>query len=275
VGMGAYVSLPVVGAAVLRQIPTVIHEQNAIPGLVNRVLGRVATAIAISYPDMRDYFPSDKRVEFTGNPIREEILLSDKKEAARVFDLDLSRKVLLVFGGSRGAQKINEAVVEAYSLWRNNDGLQIIHATGKINYEPVREAIERTKSPKDTLLYKAYSYLDNMETAYAAADLLVCRSGATTVAEITARGLPAILVPYPYATDNHQEKNARQVEKLGAARLILDRDMTGKSLYEAVEPLIASKEDLQQMADASKKFGRPNAADILANLVIEVAERRE
>jgi UDP-N-acetylglucosamine--N-acetylmuramyl-(pentapeptide) pyrophosphoryl-undecaprenol N-acetylglucosamine transferase len=114
-----------------------------------------------------------------------------------------------------------------------------------------------------------------METAYAAADLLVCRSGATTVAEITARGLPAILVPYPYATDNHQEKNARQVEKLGAARLILDRDMTGKSLYEAVEPLIASKEDLQQMADASKKFGRPNAADILANLVIEVAERRE
>ncbi|MEW5706570.1 MAG: undecaprenyldiphospho-muramoylpentapeptide beta-N-acetylglucosaminyltransferase [Actinomycetota bacterium] len=275
VGMGAYVSLPVVGAAVLQNIPTVIHEQNAIPGLVNRILGRVASAIAITYPDTKKYFPVDKRIEFTGNPVREEVLVPDKARALKVFSVDESRKVLLIFGGSRGAQKINEAVLDAYDKWRDNDSLQIIHATGKINYELIKTAIDKLKSPKDALLYKAYPYIDDMGEAYAIADLILCRSGATTVAEITARGLPAILVPYPFATDNHQEKNARELEKLGAAKIILDRDLTGASLFNTVEPLISDSESLMKMANASKQFGRPNAADSLADLVIDVAEGKQ
>ncbi|PIZ41291.1 undecaprenyldiphospho-muramoylpentapeptide beta-N-acetylglucosaminyltransferase [Candidatus Aquicultor secundus] len=275
VGMGAYVSLPVVGGAVLRQIPTVIHEQNAVPGLVNKVLGRVVGAIAVSYPDMRGYFPADRRVEFTGNPIREEILSTDKSKAKQAFDVNASRRVLLVFGGSRGAKKINEAVVEAYDRWRHNDGLQIIHATGKINYESVQRAIDKIKLPEDKLKYTAYPYLDNMGEAYAAADLLVCRSGATTVAEITAIGLPAIMVPYPYATDNHQEKNGRELERLGAARLILDKDLDGVSLSKAVDGLILSEDALLQMAEASRQFGRPDADKALADLVFEIAESRK
>jgi len=274
VGMGAYVSLPVVGAAVLRQIPTVIHEQNAVPGLVNRVLGRVATAVAVSYPGMDEFFPPDKRVVFTGNPIREEVFLAGKKEAIEAFDLVETRKSLLIFGGSRGAQKINDAVVEAYDMWRHNDGLQIIHATGKINYEPVKGAIDKLKSSGDGLIYRAYPYIDNMGLAYAGTDLLVCRSGATTIAEATARGLPAVLIPYPYATDNHQEKNARRLEELGAAKVILDRDLTGKSLHEAVDSLILNEDALLSMAEASKKFGRPDASEKLAGLVAEVAESR-
>jgi len=271
VGMGAYVSLPVVGAAVMRQIPTVIHEQNAVPGLVNKVLGRVATVVAVSYPDMKGYFPAGKRVEFTGNPVREGVLRAGREETRRVLGLEKPRKVLLVFGGSRGAQRINDAVVEAYDYWRDSDSLQIIHATGKINYEQVKKAIEKIKTPGDKLDYRAYPYLDNMGEAYSTADLLVCRSGATTVAEITSIGLPVILVPYPYATDNHQEKNGRHLEKTGAAKVILDKNLDGKSLYEAVDPLILDEEELAKMAAASKTFGRPDAADALAKLVIEVS----
>ncbi|MBE0447699.1 MAG: undecaprenyldiphospho-muramoylpentapeptide beta-N-acetylglucosaminyltransferase [Actinobacteria bacterium] len=274
VGMGAYVSLPVVGAAVLCQIPTVIHEQNAVPGLANRILGRVAKAVAVSYPDMNDYFPSDKRVEFTGNPIREEILLANRLEAVEVFNLDRSRKVLFAFGGSRGAQRINEAVVEAYDAWRHCEDLQVIHATGNMNYESVKRMIAKVKSSKDSLLYEAYPYINNMGLAYAGADLLVCRSGATTIAEITARGLPAVLVPYPYAADNHQEKNARRLESLGAARVVLDRDATSSSLYEVADTLMLGEGVLLNMAEASRKLGRPNAAKELAELVLEVAEDR-
>lgn len=274
VGMGAYVSLPVVGAAVLRQIPTIIHEQNAVPGLVNRVLGRVATAVAVSYPDMESYFPSDKRIVFTGNPIREEVLLTDKGRAQDKYDIDRSRKVLLVFGGSRGAQRINESVAGAYNAWRHNDGLQIVHSTGNINYDSVIKSIESLKSPEDSLIYKAYPYIDSMGEAYAVADLLVCRSGATTIAEISAIGLPAVLVPYPYATDNHQEKNARQLEKMGAARVILDRDLTAESLCKIVEELIFDANKLSSMTASSKKFGRPDAAKALADLVFEVAHRQ-
>ena len=274
VGMGAYVSLPVVGAAVLRKIPTVIHEQNAVPGLVNRVLGRAATVVAVSYPDMGSYFPPGKRIEFTGNPIRGEILSSGRQEAMEAFNLDESRRVLLVFGGSRGAQRINDAIVEAYDAWRHYENLQIIHATGKMNYESIKKAITKIRSPKDVLLYNAYPYIESMGLAYAGADLLICRSGATTIAEITARGLPAILIPYPYATDNHQEKNARQLENSGAARVILDRDVTGESIYEAVNALTVDDNVLSGMTEASKRFGRPDAAKGLAKLVIEIAEDR-
>lgn len=273
VGMGAYVSLPIVGAAVLRQIPTVIHEQNAFPGLANRVLGRVVNAIAVSYPGMEAYFPSSKQIEFTGNPIRDEILKVDRSQAMEKLGLDEARKTLLVFGGSRGAQKVNETIIQAYDLWRHNEGLQIVHATGKINYEPVKGAIEKLKSPRDSLIYKLFSYIDSMGEAYAAADLLVCRSGATTVAEMTSRGLPSILVPYPYATDNHQEKNARQLEKLGAAKVILDRDMGAELLNEMVGSLITNESELSKMAEASKRFGRTDAGKALSDLVIKVASR--
>lgn len=275
VGMGAYVSLPVVGAAVLRQIPTVIHEQNAVPGLVNRVLGKVATAIAVSYPNMASYFPTNKKIEFTGNPVREEILFTSRHDAMKTFRTGKSRKVLLIFGGSRGAKRINNAVVEAYDGWRHENGLQIIHATGKINYESTIEAIEKVKSAGDKLIYNAYPYIEDMGAAYAVADLGVCRSGATTVAEITARGLPSVLIPYPYATDNHQEKNGRQLEGLGAAKILLDKDLSGKSLLEVIKPLIFDANELAKMAESSKTFGRPDAAGTLAALVIETAKRHK
>lgn len=274
VGMGAYVSLPVVGAAVLLHIPTVVHEQNAIPGLVNRVLGRVASAVAVSYPHMAEFFPRGKRVEVTGNPIRREILTAHREAAIKGLGLDLKRKTLLVFGGSRGAQKINEAVVEAYDTWRHNDGLQIVHATGKINYELVKRAIEDIQRGDDRLRYEALPYIDDMSIAYAGSDLLVCRSGATTIAEVTAIGLPAIIIPYPYATDNHQEKNARSLKDTGAAEVILDRELSGLALCEMVDLLLLDEERLRAMTAASLAFGKPDADENLAALVFEISEMK-
>lgn len=275
IGMGAYVSMPVVGAAVLRKIPTIIHEQNAVPGLVNRVLGKVVSAIAVSYPGMESHFPTGKRIVFTGNPIREEVMRVDRQEAARAYSIEESRKVVLIFGGSRGAQKINESAVGLYDHWRHNDGLQIIHSTGKINYDPVRESIDALRSAGDSLAYSTYPYIDDMGGAYAVADLLVCRSGATTIAEISSIGLPAILIPYPYATDNHQAENARQLERMGAAKVILDQDVTSDSLCGAAEELVFDKEKLAAMSAASLEFGRPRAAGELADLVFEVAQSKK
>jgi UDP-N-acetylglucosamine--N-acetylmuramyl-(pentapeptide) pyrophosphoryl-undecaprenol N-acetylglucosamine transferase len=269
VGMGAYVSLPIVGAAALKKIPTIIHEQNAVPGMVNRLLGRAATVAATSFPGMEDEFPSAKRVVFTGNPVRDEIVTADREAAESAFEIDRKRKVLLVFGGSRGAQKINECMIEAYDIWRNNDKLQIIHATGKINYDHVRGAVERIATPEDTIKYGVYPYLDKMGEAYSVSDLLLCRSGATTLAEITTLGLPAVLIPYPYATDNHQEKNARKLEAHGAARVVLDKELDGRVLTKIVNDLIGDEEVLRFAKESSLNMGRPQAADQLAGLVFE------
>jgi UDP-N-acetylglucosamine--N-acetylmuramyl-(pentapeptide) pyrophosphoryl-undecaprenol N-acetylglucosamine transferase len=208
---------------------------------------------------------------FTGNPIREEILSADRDVAQRSFKIDSARKTVLVFGGSRGAQKINEAVIEAYDRLRNSDGLQIIHATGKINFDHVKGAIERISTPEDTVKYEAYPYIENMGEAYSVSDVLVCRSGATTIAEITALGIPAILVPYPYATDNHQEKNARKLEEFGAGNVILDKDIDGKKLIEKINLVIADDESLKFAKEAAKQLGRPAAADSLATLVVDIA----
>lgn len=271
VGMGAYVSLPILGVAALKNIPTIIHEQNAVPGMVNRMLSRITRVVATSFPGMENDVPSAKKLVFTGNPIREEVLKADHETAARRFQIDPKRKVLTVFGGSRGAQKINEAMIEAYDRWRNSDGLQIIHATGKINYDHIRGAIERISTPEDTLIYKAYPYIEQMGEAYSVSDLLVCRSGATTIAEITALGMPAILVPYPYATDNHQEKNAGRLEQFGAGTVILDKDMNGKTMTEAADRILRNDKEFNLAKKASKHMGRPNAAELLAALVIKVA----
>jgi UDP-N-acetylglucosamine--N-acetylmuramyl-(pentapeptide) pyrophosphoryl-undecaprenol N-acetylglucosamine transferase len=149
--------------------------------------------------------------------------------------------------------------------------LQIIHATGKINFDHVSGSIGRISTPEDTIKYKAYPYIENMGEAYSVSDLLVCRSGATTIAEITALGIPAILVPYPYATDNHQEKNARKLEEFGAGNVVLDKDVDGAALIEKINRVIGNDDSLTHAKEAAKQLGRPEADGLLADLVINIA----
>lgn len=274
VGMGGYVSVPVVGVAAFLKIPTVIHEQNVIPGLANRLLSRVAIVIAISYADTEEFFPKRKGIILTGNPIRGEILKPTHEDGILALGLDPGRKTLLIFGGSRGARRINHAVVEAYPLFRNFHDLQIVHATGMIDFENVSYAIKNIEKPQDKLIYKCFPYLDKINLAYAVADLALCRAGATTIAEITARGIPALLIPYPYATDDHQRKNAKILEKYGAARAIPDEDLNGKTLFEQVTKLIFDQKSLSSMRENSRNLGKPQASRELANLILNLVKKQ-
>ncbi len=273
VGMGGYVSFPLVSMAAVLGIPTAIHEQNAYPGLANRLLGRVAKVIAVSYPGTKDYFSPRRKVILTGNPVRRGVRASHREDALRAFGLDSSRRTLLIFGGSRGARRINRAFLEAYDFFRDADDLQIIHITGEGEYDVFLKTMNTLRRTDDRVIYQCHPYLTTIDLAYAAADLVLCRAGATTIAEITAKGIPAVLVPYPYSTAAHQEKNARYLENYGAARVVLDGDLNGRSMYEAVSILIHDDEGLRRMRESSLSLGRPRAAEELASLVEEQSKR--
>jgi len=270
VGTGGYVSAPLVSTAILFRIPTIVHEQNSVPGLVNKVLGKWTDIVAVSFPASRKFFK--RNCVITGNPVRKKILKSNQKESSNVFPVEPKRKNLLVFGGSQGSARINESLVEAYDKFRNFDNLQIIHVTGKMNFRKISNDIKSKEKPQDKLLYSCYAYLDNIDKAYEISDLVFCRAGATTIAEITARGIPSILVPYPYATGGHQEKNARILEQKGAARLILDKDLNGDTVFNLVSDLIFDNKVLADMKKNSFKFGKPEAAFELAKLIKGLAK---
>lgn len=258
IGTGGYVCGPVVAMASWKGIPTLIHEQNAYPGITNRLLAKWVTKIAITYEESAKYFPVNKTV-VTGNPVRPEIVTAEKKSAMISLGLNPLKKTILIFGGSRGARSINQAVVEAKEAFGQEEGMQIIHITGKEDFSWVSGEKSMEEVKHGNVIIKPYLY--NMPEALAAADLVVCRAGATTLAEVTVRGVPAILIPYPYATDNHQEHNARSLEKAEAAVVLLDKDLNGASLKNAVFTLIKDKAKLDSMAENSKKLGKIRAAE--------------
>jgi len=256
IGTGGYVSAPVIFLASCMGLPTFIQEQNAFPGVTNRVLGRVASKIAIAYRDAEAYFPRGKTV-LTGNPVRPEIMTAERSQGIRAFGLDPDKRTVLITGGSQGASTLNRAVIEGAGQLAAIPGVQYVFLCGKNHYDSVKQQLEGLVSEGRMRLFP---YTHDMPLALAAADLVVGRSGAILLAEITARGIPAILVPYPYAAANHQEKNARTLEKHGAARVILDRDLNGRVLCDVISGLLASGKVLEDMRENSRRLGRPDAA---------------
>ena len=274
VGMGGYASLPVVLAAWSRRIPTVLHEQNAIPGIANSVGARFARRIALTFEEARTRFPRDAEIRVVGNPLRAAIKTLDRAaardDAARAFDLDPSRRTILVMGGSLGAARLNDAVVGLAERWRARGDMQLLVSAGRGHGEIVRGRVESALRDAE-LRVRILDYLERVELAYAAADLAICRAGAATVAELAAVGLPSILVPYPYARANHQEHNARALERAGGATVVLDRAADAAALGGRVEELIGRDAALRRMADAARAFGKPDAADDLAGWVLTLA----
>ena len=276
VGMGGYVSVPAVLAARREKVPAVLHEQNAVPGLANRVLSVPARRTALSFEAAAKRFPRGvrDRLVVTGNPVREEILRvreegqSLAKEGRRELELDEARRTVVIFGGSQGALHIDRAAAGACRLLGRRRDLQVVLITGPAHLELVRKALP---DEGGGLLVRTVGFLDRMDLAYACADLVVSRAGATTIAELTAVGLPSLLVPYPYATGRHQEANARAVQRAGGASLLLDDQLTAETLAARIESLIDHQERLDAMADRSRAFGRPDAAASLADLVEEAA----
>ena len=256
IGTGGYALAGVVLAAALQGIPTLIHEQNSIPGRTNRLLARFVRRVALTFAEAAPYFPPGRSV-VTGLPVRPDIAAGSQKRGRAQFGLCPERQTLLVIGGSLGARSLNRAIREALPLW-SASGLQIVHQVGRGNWDEHRAAL---KVPPEW--YRPVPYLETMGDAYAVADLVVCRAGASTLAEVALAGLPSLLVPYPYAHADHQTHNARSVVGTGAAVLLPDAELTGSRLVKETGALLSDPGRRQQMADASRRRARPDAAEAI------------
>lgn len=272
IGTGGYVCGPIVFLASLRGIPTAIQEQNALPGVTNKILAKFVKKVFFGYKEAEKYFGGSSQKVYTGNPIRTEILNAKREEAIEKFGLDPAKKTILVSGGSRGARSINKAMVSVEAALSGRQDVQILHATGQDNYEEHMKLLkEKCSDLADNIIVKPY--LHDMPVALAAADLAVFRAGAIGLAELTAKGIPSILVPYPYATANHQEFNARALEASGATKVILDKDLNGENLQEEIEKLLISDKELQKMKKAAKEMGRPQAAMDIATQALKLLKK--
>ena len=268
IGTGGYVCGPVVYGAAKMGIPTIVHEQNSIPGLTNKFLSRYVDKVAICFEEAREFFP-EKKVVLTGNPRASEVLGPDGIKGRLSSGLKLKVPTVLIFGGSRGARPINEAVVKSLTELSSKP-YQVLYVTGDVHYEEVKKEVELVGNP-DNVIIKPF--IHNMPEVLAGVDLTVSRAGATTLAELTSLGIPSILIPSPYVTDNHQEKNALALSDNGAARLLLEKDLTGPKLVENIDQILGNEEKLADMKKAAKKLGIPDAAARLHSLMKDLAEK--
>ncbi len=264
VGTGGYVSYPVVLAGTIMEVRTLIHEQNAIPGLANRNLARRVDCVLLTFEEARNYLEA-KSIKITGLPVRPEILNIDRRQRQAVSDRN--RFKLLAFGGSLGAATINQAILQLVDLYRNED-LDIVWIAGQAGYADMKEALDRKIDAKSLKCrVQLVPYMFNIEEVMAVADLAICRAGASTVCELQVLGLPAILVPYPYAAENHQEKTARALVDKKAAIMIIDEFLDGETLYKKIEELRNAQSKLAEMGQNMTKEARPNA---LKDIVDEI-----
>ena len=263
IGTGGYTAGPVVFFASLMGIPCAIHEQNVIPGVTNKILSRFAKKIFISFPESANYFPKNK-VILAGNPVRPEITKGTRREALEKFGLSPNMPTVLSFGGSQGAMSLNNAIYYVIKTLIKSKEFQLIHVTGKNNYNKIMQSLMDDKIDLGSASHIVIKpYINDMENAYAAADLIISRAGALTIAELSACGKPAILIPLPSAANRHQDFNAALMEKNGAAIVIYEKDLTGEKLYKSICNIIFDKECLLKMSASSKKLARNNALDTI------------
>lgn len=256
-GAGGYVSGSVLLTAALMNVPTVVMESNALPGMTNRILARFVDRAAVSFEQSLRYFRGKGVV--TGNPVRREFFeISEKRR-------DESRFWLLVFGGSQGARAINNAMIAALPLLEEHrERLFITHQTGEADFQKVSRAYSDAGWNGQS---DVRPYIDDMVDAFAIADLIVCRAGATTTAELIAAGKAAIMVPFPFAADDHQRKNAEALQQAGAARMILQQDASGPVLAREVSRFVAAPKVIEQMEKASRALAREDAAEATVRII--------
>ena len=236
VGMGAYLSFPVLLTAKMKKIPTLIHEQNSIPGLANRLLSKIVTKVAISFKNSEKFFNRKKTI-FTSNPIRKGIFNISRTEAAKKLKLDADVFTIFVFGGSLGATKLNNIMfnVNEYLFNRHKHKIQFIHITGNNDFETLDDKYKKLNTKKFIT-----KYMNDIGNAYACSDLLVCRAGAGTVKEVENYNLPALFIPFPYATDNHQYFNAKSVEVPNFRIVIEEKSITEQEIIKFIEQYISN-----------------------------------
>ena len=284
VGLGGYGSLAPVMCARLLGIPTMLLEQNVMPGRANRLLSRVADEVACQWEESAQFFRRRDKVRVTGNPIRRRIRREDRAQAAAELGLDAAMPTLLVMGGSQGARPINNLMIEAIPLFaslrpssiehrassiENAGHIQFVHLAGRADRERVQAAYEQHGLPA-----KVLGFLEDMSLAYGACDLVLSRAGGTSIAEFTALGIPSLLVPLPHAADNHQHLNARVLEYGRAAVLLEQKGLTAERLVKEVAELLADRPRLAYMAERSREAGVPRAASVVADCLMGLLSRR-
>lgn len=258
---GGYTCLPLMLAGRLFGLPIVIHEQNSLPGVTSKIGALWAKTVFYSFENSIKYFAKNKDARLSGNPVRKELIIENRHQAFSEFNLNPERKTILVFGGSQGAATLNNAVAE--SVQEISEKYNLIWQTGKGNLPD--------KVPSNVT---ALEFIDDMGKAYSAADMTFCRSGAMTLTEIAAVGLPAVLVPFPYAAEDHQRLNAEPLAEAGAAQLVLDKDFNGRILLEKADELLNDEIRLKDIAEKIRKFHKPDAGRIIADRIIEIAGER-
>ena len=265
IGTGGYVSGSIVLMASILNIKTFIHEQNVIPGITNKFLSHFACVTFLSFEQSKKYFKHKDRLVFSGNPIHIKNIGGFKDKNYKQFNLNPLKRTILVLGGSKGAASINSAVIAGVRLikYTIKKDWQVLLISGVEDYEKINSIIGN-----DGNTFCVESYLYDIEKAYNLADLIICRAGATTLAEINAYGIPSVLIPYPFATSNHQELNARVLEEEGAAMIILEKELSGESLSKALSALLDNRTRLETMAEKSKVLGNVDSAKKIIDVII-------
>ena len=262
IGTGGYVSGPALIMGVAFRIPTVIQEQNSFPGLVNRLLGKWVRQVHVTYEASLPYFRRAKETFVSGNPIRGAHDRIDRQNALQKFGLTPNRTTLFVFGGSQGARAINQLMLESIERLLARSDLQILWATGAADFDMVS-----AKCQHITDRLALHSFIEDMGTAYSAADIALCRAGASTLSELSVWGVPALLVPFPHATAGHQEYNARTMEKEGAAITIPEDSLEEQDLIAIVHELVINPDRRTKMSEAALRLARPQAASEIVDKI--------
>lgn len=271
VGTGGYASYPALKQGIRKKIPTAVHESNAVPGLTTRMVADEADRILVCFEDSREYYHNKERVSVVGMPVREEFLYRRREDARRDLGLD-ERPLVVSCWGSLGAREMNKKIAEFFRWETRDDAWQHIHATGSYGWRWMpdyvrQQGVDLTQHPN--LDMREYIY--NMPDLLAAADVIICRAGSSTLNEVAAAGTPCIIVPSPNVTDNHQEKNARILERRGAAQVILENECDGKSLYEATKALLEDPQRRRKMRDALLDMAVVDSAQRIFQTICELA----
>ncbi len=269
VGTGGYVSGPIVSRAVAGQIPTAIQEQNSYPGFTTRRLAGKVDRVYLGFDDARDHLNEKMSALTTGNPVRKEIGAVERIEGVRSFGLDPQRKTILILGGSQGAQSVNDAVLAGIDSLSETS--QILWQTGRANYDRLVQQVGAMPH------VRLFAFSEHIELAYAAADIAITRAGALTIAEMIASQTPSILVPYPFATANHQMMNALSVERRGGALIIANNELAGKNIIEEAQQTLASgrAQEMYEVLSDWSASNQQSASDMIAEDLLELVNRKE
>lgn len=264
IGTGGYISASVGKAAKKCKIPLILHESNAFPGMAVKTLAKEADCILVGFKEAKERLPKAKKVVVTGTPTKvkkTEMTKAQKQAIIEGLGFKENLPLVLAFGGSQGAQSINKSLMEIIKN-KANTNYNLIWSAGAKGYDEVKEELGKEGIDIQNLkTIKVVPYIYNMEEIYNTVDLIVCRSGAMTITEIAAVGKPAIFIPFPYATENHQEYNAKVLEKVGAAKIILDKDLTDSKLNETISEIISNPQKKEEMGIAAKKIDKENVQD--------------